>query len=115
MLSSLHGLTPFSSAIRGLVPRSVALLSYNTRFAHLSVLRSVHCSLAISPVYRTFSSRAKMDTADAEQLRLMAEECLLVDNNDVVIGAASKKDCTYLICFLFFCALSFFPFMDLLA
>lgn len=56
-----------------------------------------------------------MDTADAEQLRLMAEECLLVDNNDVVIGAASKKDCTYLICFLFFCALSFFPFMDLLA
>lgn len=31
--------------------------------------------------------------ADEEQVRMMAEECILVDENDCVVGHASKKDC----------------------
>lgn len=30
---------------------------------------------------------------DDTQVKLLAEECLLVDDNDKVIGSASKKEC----------------------
>jgi isopentenyldiphosphate isomerase len=32
---------------------------------------------------------------DAEQARLMAEECIVVDNDDNVIGSGSKEKCTF--------------------
>jgi hypothetical protein len=33
------------------------------------------------------------DGADEDQIRMMEERVILVDENDVVVGAASKKDC----------------------
>jgi len=32
--------------------------------------------------------------ADADQVRLMEEKCILVDEKDQVIGSATKKECT---------------------
>lgn len=32
---------------------------------------------------------------DDEQIRLMEEVCIVLDENDVPIGSASKKVCTY--------------------
>jgi isopentenyl-diphosphate delta-isomerase len=34
--------------------------------------------------------------ADADQVRLMEEKCILVDEKDQVIGSATKKECTLL-------------------
>lgn len=34
-----------------------------------------------------------LEDCDPEQARLMAEECILVDENDVEIGSDSKKNC----------------------
>jgi len=37
--------------------------------------------------------QAQLAAADPEQLRLMAEDCILIDDEDQVVGHASKKDC----------------------
>lgn len=34
-----------------------------------------------------------LDGHDAEQIRLMDEVCIVLDDNDVAIGTASKKIC----------------------
>lgn len=36
-----------------------------------------------------------LSTYDAEQSRLMDERCILVDEQDRVLGAADKKTCEY--------------------
>lgn len=36
-----------------------------------------------------------LDGHDEEQIRLMEEVCIVLDENDVPIGTASKKLCTY--------------------
>jgi len=36
-----------------------------------------------------------LDGHDEEQIRLMDEVCIVLDENDVPIGTASKKVCTY--------------------
>jgi len=41
----------------------------------------------------TAASAQQEQQHDAEQLKLMAEECLLVDTHDRIIGHASKKQC----------------------
>ena len=39
---------------------------------------------------------AALAAADGQQAAMMAERVILVDNNDVVIGHASKKECACL-------------------
>jgi isopentenyl-diphosphate Delta-isomerase len=39
------------------------------------------------------TSSAELEGHDAEQIRLMDEVCIVLDNNDVPIGTASKKLC----------------------
>ena len=34
-----------------------------------------------------------LQNLDEAQVKLLAEQCILVDENDKPIGAASKKDC----------------------
>ena len=38
-----------------------------------------------------------LDGHDEEQIRLMDEVCIVLDENDLPIGTASKKLCTYLL------------------
>lgn len=39
---------------------------------------------------------SELDGYDEEQVRLMDEVCIVLDENDVPIGSATKKVCTYL-------------------
>lgn len=38
---------------------------------------------------------SELDGYDEEQVRLMDEVCIVLDENDVPIGSATKKVCTY--------------------
>ena len=40
------------------------------------------------------TSDSDLDGYDEEQIRLMEEVCIVLDENDVPIGSASKKVCT---------------------
>jgi len=42
---------------------------------------------------QTYLSSVDLSKYDPEQSRLMQERCILVDENDNVIGAADKKTC----------------------
>jgi isopentenyl-diphosphate delta-isomerase len=44
-------------------------------------------------VGRTESRDADMEGYDEEQIRLMDEVCIVLDDNDMPIGSASKKTC----------------------
>ena len=51
----------------------------------------VNSSLANS--HRTSARDGDLEGYDEEQIRLMEEVCIVLDNNDVPIGSASKKVC----------------------
>ena len=52
----------------------------------------VDASLASS--HRTSARDGDLEGHDEEQIRLMEEVCIVLDNNDMPIGSASKKVCT---------------------
>lgn len=52
----------------------------------------VDSNLAIS--HRTSARDGDLEGYDEEQIRLMEEVCIVLDNNDIPIGSASKKVCT---------------------
>ena len=45
----------------------------------------------------TTSGDKDLEGYDEEQIRLMDEVCIVLDENDVPIGSASKKICGYII------------------
>ena len=45
--------------------------------------------------HRVATSDSDLQGYDEEQIRLMEEVCIVLDENDVPIGSASKKVCTY--------------------
>lgn len=45
----------------------------------------------------TTSGDNDLEGYDEEQIRLMDEVCIVLDENDVPIGSASKKICKYII------------------
>lgn len=51
----------------------------------------VDSSLASS--HRTPARDGDLEGYDEEQIRLMEEVCIVLDNNDMPIGSASKKVC----------------------
>lgn len=51
----------------------------------------VDSSLASS--HRTSARDGDLEGYDEEQIRLMEEVCIVLDNNDMPIGSASKKVC----------------------
>jgi isopentenyl-diphosphate delta-isomerase len=55
-----------------------------------SLLSALPSPTSISTTKKQTASQAEVD---AEQERLMAEECILVDKQDKVLGHASKKEC----------------------
>lgn len=57
----------------------------------LRLFPEVNTSLASS--YRTSVNDSDLQGYDAEQIRLMEEVCIVLDENDVPIGSASKKVC----------------------
>lgn len=52
----------------------------------------VNTSLATTS--RSSAPDADLTGYDEEQIRLMEEVCIVLDENDVPIGSASKKTCT---------------------
>lgn len=52
--------------------------------------------LRLFPEIDTDSSA--LEGHDEEQIRLMEEVCIVLDENDVPIGKASKKVCTFELC-----------------
>jgi len=44
------------------------------------------------------TSGEALEGHDEEQIRLMDEMCIVIDDNDMPIGTASKKLCTYEAC-----------------
>lgn len=44
--------------------------------------------------HSTTSGDPELEGYDDAQVHLMKEECIVLDDNDVPIGSASKKDCT---------------------
>ena len=57
----------------------------------LRLFPEVNTSLASS--HRSAVSDNDLQGYDAEQIRLMEEVCIVLDENDVPIGSASKKVC----------------------
>lgn len=47
----------------------------------------------------TQQSHKELEGYDEEQVRLMDEVCIVLDEDDVPIGSASKKTCTSPLCF----------------
>lgn len=66
----------------------------------LRVVPEVDTHLASS--HRTSQHNNDLEGYDEEQIRLMDEVCIVLDENDVPIGSASKKVCTW---DLIFCAM----------
>ena len=62
-------------------------------FAHLSRSIPHGHTTRISALCR-HSSSAGNSTLDRTQLEFMKEKCILVDEQDQVVGSASKEECT---------------------
>lgn len=60
----------------------------------LRLFPEVNTSLASS--HKASIDDNDLDGYDEEQIRLMEEVCIVLDENDVPIGSASKKVCKYL-------------------
>lgn len=56
----------------------------------LRLFPDINTSLATS----ARESSSELDGYDEEQVRLMDEVCIVLDENDIPIGSASKKICT---------------------
>ncbi|XP_038045048.1 isopentenyl-diphosphate Delta-isomerase 1-like [Patiria miniata] len=52
-----------------------------------------NCSLDLGTKATRIRGMASIDSLDETQVKLLAEECIVVDRDDKVIGSASKKDC----------------------
>ncbi|XP_030846165.1 isopentenyl-diphosphate Delta-isomerase 1 isoform X2 [Strongylocentrotus purpuratus] len=61
----------------------------------LPAFQQFHCILSSKSrqLSRLMMSSATTDNLDDTQVQLLAEQCIVVDRDDNVIGAASKKEC----------------------
>lgn len=73
---------------------TVTQTSTNTAENVLRLFPEVNTSL-IGAARNSASSDADLEGYDEEQIRLMDEVCIVLDDNDIPIGSASKKVCMW--------------------
>jgi isopentenyl-diphosphate delta-isomerase len=63
----------------------------------LRLFPEVNTSL-IGGSHNSATADNSLDGYDEEQIRLMDEVCIVLDNDDIPIGSATKKLCAYMRC-----------------